>query len=65
MTSEEGGATAAGDHAITSSNRRRQCNIRREPMTSDEEGVTAAGDHAITSKEEAETGEDNASRGSR
>ena len=30
-------------------------------MTSDEVGVTAAGDHAITSKEEAATGEDNAS----
>ena len=34
-------------------------------MTSEEEGVTAAGDGAITSKGEAETGEDNASRGSR
>ena len=30
-------------------------------MTSDEGGATAAGDHAITSKEEAATGEDNAS----
>ena len=34
-------------------------------MTSEEGGETAAGDDAITSKEEAATGEDNASRGSR